>query len=464
MPRRFGQTATDSLRGPDVGVFSGRHSYSIWFYKLGAGGDTGGFIGFRHTYAVEGSGGDTVLQIFRGFTPTNGAWTVAMPSSNVWHNLIITYTDIAADDPIVYIDGLSVSVTEISTPSGTIDSMVDPLCLGNKVNDNSQNFDGYLAEFALWHNRILSKQEAYQIGRARKSPLFFRHRLISYAPLSNGRTISENEAIFQNEDYLDIFPSLKAIELFDGYTTGVDLDGLSGGDTWSTAWDGVDGSGTPISGHKTIETAPAGGQGGKAVRANTTTESHYIRTFSPLAAGSVKWRMRISITNPNDAMGVVLRAGVPPSNGHMYCRFGPTGNIEYYDHDLAAYQTIQAYSIDTWYLCEIQFDDVSQPNKYRVRIDNGAWTSWVTVNSGSYTTINYIDLDTSATNAHTMWYDDISVNVTPTRPTTVLDTLDIVRPTALWRSAEAFQTAAALSPFISVSNINFFKNIRMAGY
>ena len=194
---------------------------------------------------------------------------------------------------------------------------------------------------------------------------------------------------------------ITAVDNFDSYSTGSALGSLNRGSGWSGSWT------ADISG-KTVETSPSGGQGGDAARQLTTSENYLYRQFPALTVGIVSWKMRLSITNPNDFMGVVLRKAAPPGNGAMYVRFGPSGNIEIADGD--TYIPIQAYSVDTWYQCEIEFDNVNQAGKYRARVDGGTWTSWVTVNGGSYTSVSYLDLDTSASNAHTIWYDDIKVS------------------------------------------------------
>jgi len=261
----------------------------------------------------------------------------------------------------------------------------------------------------------------------------------SYASIS--RFHIDAETGFNAVAYVDDIRSVAlgtswvAADSFDSYATGAELVGLSDGANWVSPWAAfLTGWSTPTTGHKSVEVAPSGGQGGKAVRANTTTETHYYREIAPLSAGSVSWRMRISITNPNDNIGVTLRSSIGNTGGRMYIRFGPTGNIETYDDSGGVYETIQAYSADTWYQCEMQFDNTNQPNQYRARIDGGSWTPWNTVNTGSYASITTIDLDSSATNAHTMWFDDIRV------------------------------TAASLSPFVSASNINFYKSRKQVGY
>lgn len=197
-----------------------------------------------------------------------------------------------------------------------------------------------------------------------------------------------------------------ATDDFDGYTLSADLNTLNGGSGWSAGW--VDGGG----GTMTIETAPAGGQGGKAVRSNSATVSTiYHRTVtSAVTAGTVGFRMRVSISNPNDFVGVWLSS---TTTGHMYIKFDSDGNIKIFNGTGSTYDTIQAYSVDTWYTIEIDFDDAAQNDLYRARVNGGSYTSYKLVNNTSYASINRFNIEDSATGAHTFWLDDIGLAGTP---------------------------------------------------
>jgi hypothetical protein len=61
-------------------------------------------------------------------TPTDGIWDIdpGIPTDNAWHHVVVTYDNTTATaDPIVYVDGVSKTITEFSTPSGTSDSDSD---------------------------------------------------------------------------------------------------------------------------------------------------------------------------------------------------------------------------------------------------------------------------------------------------------------------------------------------------
>lgn len=206
-----------------------------------------------------------------------------------------------------------------------------------------------------------------------------------------------------------------ATDNFDGYSTGAALHSLNGGSGWAGAWTKIDGND-----EVTIETAPAGGQGGNAIRVqntNTTNDEIYRRAITGISAGIVRFRARINHTAVNQGPVVSLRDG---TQGRMYVKFEIDGNIKLYDFDITSYVTIQAYSADTWYTIDIEFDDSAQPDKYRARVDEGTWSGWKTVDGGSYTTITTLGVASESENSTTLqfWVDDIKPLVTPTRRTT----------------------------------------------
>jgi len=189
-----------------------------------------------------------------------------------------------------------------------------------------------------------------------------------------------------------------AIENFDSYSIADDLNTKFGGSDWSSSWSGTAATWS-------IQTAPAGGQGGLAAK-NTVIGSDMRRDFTSTQAGTVSVGMRTSITNPDDFLGVVLRQ-TTGGTARMYVRFGPTGNIEIYDHGTTSYVAIVSYSANTWYTVDIDFDNVAQPNLYRARVNQGTYSAYKTVDGGSYSDIATIRLDGSATGTRDFWIDDI---------------------------------------------------------
>lgn len=186
-----------------------------------------------------------------------------------------------------------------------------------------------------------------------------------------------------------------ATDNFDSYSSGASLDGASGGSGWSGNWTAL------FATTNTAETAPSGGQGGMCYRSNTSTgQSFLTRAFSAISSGTLRFRIRVTNTSPNDFVGVVIESG---SSGVFYIRING-GNIQWFKGGV--YTTIQAVSADTWYTVDIDFNDATQNNKYRVRVDEGSWTSWDSA-AIAFTTVDTFRIDKSATTSMTLYVDDI---------------------------------------------------------
>lgn len=185
-----------------------------------------------------------------------------------------------------------------------------------------------------------------------------------------------------------------ATDNFDSYSSGASLDGASGGSGWTGNWTAL------FATTNTAETAPSGGQGGMCYRSNTSTgQSFLTRAFSAISAGTIRFRIRVTDTSPNNFVGVIIESS---GSGVFYVRING-GNIQYYD---GVYNTIQAVSADTWYTVDIDFDDATQNNKWRIRIDEGSWSSWVS-SAIAFTTVDTFRIDKSATTSMTLYVDDI---------------------------------------------------------
>lgn len=197
-----------------------------------------------------------------------------------------------------------------------------------------------------------------------------------------------------------------ATEDFDSYLATDDIDGGSGGSGWSGNWAKVSGAGI------TAEVAPAGGQGGNAANSNTGgTDNHYTRAFSAISAGIFSIRMRVDFSTMDDYVGFVL---LESGTGRIFIRFTAVDNqIQLYNGGTPGYEDIQGYSVDTWYTIDVEFDDAAQPNKFRVRIDGGSWTSWIFVLGSSYSTLSVLRLDDSSAGTHEVWWDDIKDGAAP---------------------------------------------------
>lgn len=112
-----------------------QRSYSVWAYEnpLGSGFLMGAFGGADGFCLYGGSYVEVESMLFSGY----GVWhgPVSSLTSSTWHHIVVTF-DISGgvtSDPIIYMDGVSVAVTEQITPSGTRLPEVSKFIVGNGV-------------------------------------------------------------------------------------------------------------------------------------------------------------------------------------------------------------------------------------------------------------------------------------------------------------------------------------------
>ncbi|MDO8717127.1 MAG: LamG-like jellyroll fold domain-containing protein, partial [Dehalococcoidales bacterium] len=106
------------------------------------------------------------VAVIQGFA-TDGKWDAPSNSIvlNTWTHVAVTYNNpsgLTTVDPIIYINGVSVAVTKISTPVGAIDSDSGASMLIGIDPSFNFPFDGTIDDFRVY-NRILSATEITQL-------------------------------------------------------------------------------------------------------------------------------------------------------------------------------------------------------------------------------------------------------------------------------------------------------------
>ncbi len=181
----FGAGTTDIVQSGYSTVAATNFTYGSWIWVNGAGGGSLGKLFIRQANSSnEAIGFNGVLATMKLTTAWSGGgqfhWTT--PSSNAWHNLCITYNNSSsANVPVVYIDGVSVSVTTDATPSGTYTPSATAMYIGNAASA-ARVWDGKLAEIAYWNGSLLTANEckAFALGM---SPLKLHGGPSLYLPL-----------------------------------------------------------------------------------------------------------------------------------------------------------------------------------------------------------------------------------------------------------------------------------------
>jgi hypothetical protein len=214
-----GGTSTDALvfgRLASVNNISLR-TYAAWIYADVIPSSVSDYDVVYHIRANGGANyiflnGDR-LSFWCGFSVAGGAWrTDAFPfSTGAWNHIAVTFDDSSAsNDPVIYINGVSVTVNETTAPSGTVRSTENGvLNIGNTQGAGSSVFDhaldGKIFDFRIY-NRILTPAEVQILSNAGVSD----HTLVTnglvfqgfatYAdrPLTAGTVLTSTDRLVEN--------------------------------------------------------------------------------------------------------------------------------------------------------------------------------------------------------------------------------------------------------------------------
>jgi len=147
------------------------YSVSCWYFAdtykdtgvMVNGGDTTKPAG--HTFGAfdvvfSNISAPNKITFVQAFSGTAGQWyTNSNASLSVNTHLVITYNNTGtANDPIFYLNGSSVAITEQITPSGTAITTSDVLGIGLLAAYDDYSFDGKIQDIRIY-NRILSADE-----------------------------------------------------------------------------------------------------------------------------------------------------------------------------------------------------------------------------------------------------------------------------------------------------------------
>lgn len=123
-----------------------------------------------------------VLVTTIGWTSVSGAWGTNSAMTTGRHHMAITYSNSATtNDPIIYVDGSSVAITEAATPAGsyrsgtttttfcgatntgadkTIDGKIESLLIYNRIMTATEVSDAYASKLAIpdWRGLVFAPQ------------------------------------------------------------------------------------------------------------------------------------------------------------------------------------------------------------------------------------------------------------------------------------------------------------------
>jgi len=161
-------------------------SYHIWTLRNGTGGGNFGRMwdaaGAADLASYDNS--FTAYAFTRAWSGGNAAWYfTTIPSTGVWAGVGISYDGgSTVNDPVMYLNGVAQSITELANPGGTLVTTTGAYSIGNRASDSARNWDGSLAELGVW-DAILSPAEFAALGKG-YSPLLIRPAsLVEYVPM-----------------------------------------------------------------------------------------------------------------------------------------------------------------------------------------------------------------------------------------------------------------------------------------
>lgn len=183
-----GTGATDCIQTA-FGGRSVRRTFFARFYALSTGGGSNQGVIYRSgngttSAALLGYIGIGVMELQFGFSTTNGAWTFNVPALASWHNIAVTFDGAStANNPTVYIDGASVTLTRTVAPVGTFGTTSNAYFVGNNaITGGTRNWDGLLQDLAFWDDVIPAAE--LPLLHAGFSPLQIHPEwLVEYLPL-----------------------------------------------------------------------------------------------------------------------------------------------------------------------------------------------------------------------------------------------------------------------------------------
>jgi len=163
---------------------------SAWIFLNGWGQGKEGRIYDKEAIRLFSDENDASLTFEMAFPGQDGRWRTPTDSLSLstWHHVAITYDRSSdANDPVMYIDGVSQTVTEERTPTGTASSDAGSAALiGNNAPSTQFDFDGILEDVRIY-DRALSAPEIATICAARGADnivdgLVLRHMLMEDFP------------------------------------------------------------------------------------------------------------------------------------------------------------------------------------------------------------------------------------------------------------------------------------------
>lgn len=133
-------------------IFVGGGSITWWQRSDGRGESNTGRTISKGNWYINMVTDTTHMQVYQTFTGgDDGVWTFPI-ATGVWQHIAIVYNNsVSTNDPVVYVNGVSVTVTDGATQPGSEVDTADAaanLIIGNK-SDGTETWDGAISDVRM---------------------------------------------------------------------------------------------------------------------------------------------------------------------------------------------------------------------------------------------------------------------------------------------------------------------------
>ena len=189
----FGVGSTDAVTTTFTDSAAATRSYWGWIYINGVGGGSAGRIFDNFVPNTSGLqiyvvlAPPAALWLQRSYSTQDGIWlsTSALLTAGI-HSFGISYS--TGSNPIMYIDGVSVGVTNQQSAIGSAATTPQAVTIGNR-STGLRNWDGWIEDIAVW-NVLLTASEFSALAKGARPGTVRAKSLLAWWPL-NGRESPE---------------------------------------------------------------------------------------------------------------------------------------------------------------------------------------------------------------------------------------------------------------------------------
>ncbi len=145
-------------------LFVGGATVSIWLLSDGRGENNEGCAIDKTQWKLHMITDTTTMRFQQNYTLTadEGQWDFTI-TAGVWQHIVLVYNNnLGANNPTVYLNGVSVSVTEITTPGNDLQETDagDDLIIGDNAG-SSRSWDGKIDNVMLFTKELTAKEAKY---------------------------------------------------------------------------------------------------------------------------------------------------------------------------------------------------------------------------------------------------------------------------------------------------------------